>query len=72
MITLPMDKDTFTKLRNRIGFSREELAVGLSLGPRHIERYELGTYPIPDRVAKLLIMFARFGVPDDFMRRITA
>jgi len=69
MISLPMDKETFAKLRRRLGLTRDELAAGLSLGPRHIERYELGAYPIPDRVAKLLIMFVRHGVPKDFLRR---
>lgn len=72
MITLPMDKDTFAKLRARLGLTRHELGLAISLNPRHIECYEIGKYPIPDRIAKLLIMFARHGVPRDFMRRAAA
>jgi len=72
MIRLPMDKDTFAKLRRRLGLTQSELAIALSFEDRRIERYEKGFVPIPDRVAKLLIMFARHGVPRDFMRRAAA
>jgi hypothetical protein len=31
-----------------------------------ISRYESNARPVPGRVARLVVMFLRFGVPDDF------
>jgi DNA-binding transcriptional regulator YiaG len=72
MITLPMDKDTFAKLRRQLGLTRGELAHAMSLHERNIERFEAGSAPIPNWHAKLLIMFIRHdgGVPQDFLRSI--
>jgi hypothetical protein len=72
MIKLPMDSYTFKRLRKGLKLDREQLSLALSLGPRHVERYEIGVYPIPDRTAKLMIMFARHGVPNDFLQEEAA
>jgi transcriptional regulator with XRE-family HTH domain len=68
MITLPMKPRTFAKLARRIALQRAELAGALGLSTKHIQRYETGLRPIPESTAKLIIMFARHGVPDDFRR----
>jgi DNA-binding transcriptional regulator YiaG len=72
MITLPMDKDTFTKLRRRLKLTRWELARAMGIHERNLERFEAGTSPIPNWHARLIIMFARHGVPNDFLRRTAA
>jgi len=66
MITLPMDKKTFRHLREHTGLTRDEMAIALSVTERMAQHYENGTWPIPNKTAKLMIMFAKHGVPPDF------
>jgi len=66
MIRLPMDSATFLRLRKRLKFDREELALVIGVTEKQIRNYENGNRAVPEWIAKLVIMFARHGVPDDF------
>ena len=66
MIELPLTKTSYVKLRERIGLDPYELAATIGMSDRQTRRWEAGHAEVPECVVKLLIMFARHGIPPDF------
>jgi transcriptional regulator with XRE-family HTH domain len=67
-----MTGEEMKTIRKRLGLSTVELARAMGyVGADNtvsvtVRRYESGGREIPPWLARLLIMFDRFGVPDDF------
>lgn len=73
MAKLTLSGEELRTIRKRLGLSLEGLGRALGyLGARQtvkntVHRYETGERkPIPPWIARLIIMFDRFGVPKDF------
>lgn len=70
-----MQGDELKAIRRQLGLTVRELGVAFgytgnanSVGLT-IRRYERGEKPIPPWIARLAIMYARFGIPVDFETR---
>jgi len=61
-----MTKDEYKRLRKRTGLSNYAIAPKIGVSLRAAQRYESGEQDIPETVAKLLRMFVKFGIPDEF------
>jgi len=63
-------------LREGLGLSRAELAIALGFqgtrasNVRAMARFENNERPIPKSVARLLYMYAKFGVPKLMLRSV--
>lgn len=68
-----MTGDELADIRKRLRLStlRFGLALGYSGGDvninRTIRRYEIGDKPVPPWIARLALMYDRFGIPQDFL-----
>jgi predicted transcriptional regulator len=60
-----MNKTQYIRLREQIGLSNYALAPALGMSLRQCQRYEAGEVPIPEVVARLIEMYAAFGIPTD-------
>lgn len=61
-----MSATKYKQLRGKIGISNYALRKKLGVSLRAVYRYENAEQEIPEPVAKLLIMFAKHGIPKDF------
>jgi len=62
----PMSARKYRQVREALGLSNYVLHRKLGLSLAQVYRYENNRSPVSETVAKLLIMFDRHGIPDDF------
>lgn len=62
-----MRADEYHTIRKQLGLTQTKLAEELGVGIRQAQRYEAGQpgHDIPETVARLLRMYARFGIPEE-------
>jgi transcriptional regulator with XRE-family HTH domain len=56
-----MTPTQYIRLRKQLGLSNYALAPALGVSLRQAQRYESGGAPIPETVAKLLKLYAKYG-----------
>ena len=61
MVFKPMTPAEYKTLRTKLGLSNYALAPILGVSLASAQRYEKGSWPVPEPVAKLLIMLGRAG-----------
>jgi len=61
-----MTKRKYQQIREQLGLSNYALRSKLGRSLTQVYAYENGHQPIPETVAKLLLMFAKHGIPDEF------
>lgn len=66
-----MKPEEFAAIRARLHLTQRELAIALAYRGHNsaieISKFETSLRYIPKRVARLMLMFDRFGVPKDFL-----
>ncbi|MFA5900075.1 MAG: helix-turn-helix transcriptional regulator [Hyphomicrobium sp.] len=68
-----MTGDELNDIRTRLGLSTSQLgyALGFSGSKSNvsttIRRFEHGEKPVPPWIARLALMFERYGIPNDFL-----
>jgi transcriptional regulator with XRE-family HTH domain len=66
---LPLSGDQLKTIRQGLGLSVRDMARALGFegvnSALALRRYERGEKPIPPKIARLAIMFSRFGIPPD-------
>jgi transcriptional regulator with XRE-family HTH domain len=62
-----MTATQYQRARKKVGYSNYALCRLLGVSLRQAQRYESGEAEIPETIARLLIMYQRFGVPNDLV-----
>ena len=62
-----MNAAQFKRIRRQLDLSAYKLRECLGVSLRHVYRYECGEVLIPGAVARLMVMFERYGVPSDWL-----
>jgi len=64
---IKLTADEFSRLRQKMHVPTYEfLAHALGISWRQVMRYEAGDQPVSGPVSRLMVMFARHGIPSDF------
>jgi DNA-binding transcriptional regulator YiaG len=63
---ISMTAGRYKQIRERLKLSNYALRRVIGVSLRQAQRYEAGEQAVPGTVARLMLMFERYGIPKDF------